>query len=44
MIKRYKTLFLIDVETINGVVPVVLNEYQLSKLSKELVGAVDDGK
>jgi len=44
MIKKYKTLFLVDVETINGIVPVVLNEYQVTKLAKALNAEVDDGK
>lgn len=44
MIKHYKDVYRIEIETIEGVVPVVVNDYQLNKLAKALVGYGDDGK
>jgi hypothetical protein len=44
MIKRYQNVYMVEIDTINGVVHAVLNDYQLNKLTKELVGSGDDGK
>lgn len=35
---------MVEIDTINGAVHAVMNDYQLNKLVKELAGSGDDGK